>query len=188
LRFLPAILLTCGLAAAGEFPVGTKLPAINVSDHGAPAVIKPSGAKATAVLFVSTNCPVSNAYNERMNAVYRDYSARGVQFAFVNSNANEAVTEIDEHAKAHGFAFKVYKDAENVLADTLNAQFTPEVFVFDQTGTLVYHGRIDDTRELANVKSRDFRAALDAVLAGKAVAVSNTKAFGCTIKRAKKTS
>jgi hypothetical protein len=49
----------------------------------------------------------------------------------------------------------------------------------------VYHGRIDDTRDLAKVKSQDFRAALDAVLAGRPVAVSNTKAFGCTIRRAK---
>jgi hypothetical protein len=123
-----------------------------------------------------------------MAAVYRDYANRGVQFAFVNSNANESVAEIDEHAKASNFGFKVFKDVNNVLADHLNAQFTPEVFVFDNAGTLVYHGRIDDSRDVANVKSQDFRATLDAVLAGKPVAAPDTKAFGCTIKRAKATS
>jgi hypothetical protein len=188
MRSFIAVFFACGLALAAEFPVGSKLPEIRVTDHGNPAVVNTTATKATALLFVSTNCPVSNAYNERMNAVYRDYSARGVQFAFVNSNVNESVSEIDEHARAHNFGFKVYKDADGMLADTVNAQFTPEVFLFDSTGTLVYHGRIDNTRELANVKSQDFRAALDAVLAGKPVAVANTKAFGCTIRRAKRAS
>ena len=189
MRFVYAILLTCALTGtAAEFPVGSKLPSIGLTDHGSPAVISPSATKATAVIFVSTNCPVSNAYNERMVAIHKDYSGRDVQFVFVNANANEPVAEIDQHAKANNFGFKVYKDIDNVLADKLDAQFTPEVFLFDKTGTLVYHGRIDDTRELANVKSQDFRAALDAVLAGKPVPVANTKAFGCTIKRAKKTS
>jgi hypothetical protein len=62
------------------------------------------------------------------------------------------------------------------------------VFLFDRTGTLIYHGRIDDSRDLANVKSQDLRLTLDAVLAGQPVPVANTKAFGCTIKRAKATS
>jgi hypothetical protein len=188
MRSFLAVLFACGLASAAEFPIGSKLTEIRVTDHGSPAVVKTTASKATAVVFVSTNCPVSNAYNERMNALYRDYSGRGVQFAFVNSNVNESVGEIDEHARAHNFGFKVYKDADGMLADTVNAQFTPEVFLFDSSGTLVYHGRIDDTRQVANVKSQDFRAALDAVLADKPVAVANTKAFGCTIRRAKRTS
>jgi hypothetical protein len=179
MRIFAATLMLAGAGLAGEFPVGSKYPG---------GFVDPAAAKATAVVFVSTNCPVSNAYNERMAAVYRDYSGRGVQFAFVNSNSNESVPEIEEHAKAKNLGFKVYKDADNVLADKLNAQYTPEVFVFDKAGTLVYHGRIDDTREVANVKSQDFRAALDAVLAGQAVPVAETKAFGCTIKRARKTS
>jgi thiol-disulfide isomerase/thioredoxin len=188
MRSLLAILFACGIAAGAEFPPGSKLAEIRVMDHGSPAVVNFADSKATAVVFVSTNCPVSNAYNERMNAVYTDYQARGVRFAFVNANVNESVAEIDEHARAKNFRFKVYKDVDNVLADKLNAQFTPEVFLFDNTGTLVYHGRIDDTRETANVKSQDFRAALDAALAGRPVPVANTKAFGCTIRRGKQAS
>jgi hypothetical protein len=123
-----------------------------------------------------------------MSAIYKEYSGKGVQFAFVNANEQESQADADEHAKQHNLGFKVYKDVNNVLADQFNAQNTPEVFLFDQTGRLVYHGRIDDSRELANVKSRDFRTALDAVLSGQPVPVVNTKQFGCTIKRAKKAS
>jgi hypothetical protein len=187
MRSIPVFLLACGMAVAGEFPVGSKLTEIKVTDSGSAAVVKPSAAKATAVIFVSTQCPVSNAYNERMKALNSEYSGKGVQFAFVNSNHNEAATEVADHASKN-LSAKVYKDMDNVLADKLNAQYTPEVFVFDNGGTLVYHGRIDDSREEGGVKSKDLRAALDAALAGKPVPAADTKAFGCTIKRVKKTS
>jgi hypothetical protein len=48
---------------------------------------------------------------------------------------------------------------------------------------LRYHGRVDDNRNLARVTSQDLPAALDAIAAGKSLAVPETKAFGCTIKR-----
>jgi hypothetical protein len=188
MRSAVAALLFCGALVAGEFPVGSKLDNIKVTDHGKATTINPSGAKATAVVFVSTECPVSNAYNERFTELYRAYDGKGVQFAFVNANSTESVSAIDSHAKSHSFPFTVYKDENNVLADKLNAQYTPEVFLFDSTGKLVYHGRIDDSRELSNVKSKDTRAALDAMLAGKAVPTAETKAFGCAIKRVKGTS
>jgi thioredoxin-related protein len=188
MRTAAAALLFSFALVGGEFPVGSKLDKINVTQNGAPVTVNPSAAKATAVVFVSVQCPVSNAYNARFNELYKDYAARGVQFAFVNANSNESVAEIDKHAQSNSFAFKVSKDVDNVLADKLNAQYTPEVFLFDNKGTLVYHGRIDDSRELAGVKSKDTRAALDAMLSGSAVPTAETKAFGCTIKRAKRTS
>jgi thioredoxin-related protein len=188
MRSAVATLLFCSALVAGEFPVGSKVDKIQVTDHGKATTINPSSAKATAVVFVSTQCPVSNAYNQRFTDLYRDYSGKDVQFTFVNANNNESVSEIDNHAKSQSFPFTVYKDENNVLADKLNAQYTPEVFLFDKSGKLVYHGRIDDSRELSNVKAKDTRAALDAMIAGKAVPTAETKAFGCTIKRVKGTS
>ena len=175
------------LAAAADFPIGSQISDIRVNDHGSQVSIKPAAAKATAVVFVSVQCPVSNAYNERMASIYREYSGKGVQFAFVNANEQESQEAVDAHAKEHNLGFKVYKDQGNVLADSLNAQVTPEVFLFDHGGKLMYHGRIDDSRDLDRVTSSDFRTALNAVLAGQLVTVANTKQFGCTIKRVKKT-
>jgi thioredoxin-related protein len=188
MRVFAMLVAASASLVAGEFPIGSQVSDIRVTDHGAPAVIRPAAAKATAIVFVSVECPVSNAYNERMAAIYKDYSGKDVQFAFVNANEQESQAAADDHAKQHNLGFKVYKDVNNVLADQFNAQNTPEVFLFDHSGKLVYHGRIDDSRELSNVKSKDFRAALDAVLAGQPVSVANTKQFGCTIKRAKKAS
>jgi peroxiredoxin len=139
----------------------------------------------TVLMFIATKCPISNDYNERMNAVYNDYASKGVKFVAIYSNHTEPAAEVEEHAAKHGFPFKVYKDHNNVVADRLGAQFTPEIFLLDKGGALRYHGYIDDSRNPANIKVQGLRTALDAVLAGRAVEKAETKAFGCTIKRVK---
>ena len=53
---------------------------------------------------------------------------------------------------------------------------------------MVYHGQIDDSRNPANIKRQSLRVVLEALLTGKPVQVTETKAFGCTIKRVKKPS
>lgn len=142
----------------------------------------------TVLMFIATQCPISNDYNDRMNALYRDYSGRGVKFIGINSNSTEPAQEVQSHAAKHGFAFPVYKDYNNVVADRFGAQVTPEIFVIDRNGVIAYHGYIDDSRNPANIKHQGLRLALDALLAGQPVEKASTKAFGCTIKRAKTTS
>ena len=90
------------------------------------------------------------------------------------------------HAKSVGFVFPVYKDPNNALADRFDAQVTPETYVIDSSGTLVYHGQIDDSRNEKRVQQQALRMALDAVLAGKPLTVAETKAFGCSIKRVRR--
>jgi cytochrome oxidase Cu insertion factor (SCO1/SenC/PrrC family) len=141
----------------------------------------------TVVTFISTQCPVSNSYNDRMNAIFKDYSAKGVKFIFVNANRTESPSEVEEHAKSVGFAFPVYKDVNNQLADKFGAQVTPESYVIDAAGVIRYHGSVDDSQNPARVEKRTLRMALDAVLSGAPVSIQQTKAFGCTIKRVRKT-
>jgi len=139
---------------------------------------------ATVVMFISTRCPVSNAYDERMEDLAKRYGPKGVGFIGVNSNVNEPAPEIAAHARDHGFTFPVVKDDRSRTADAYGAQHTPEIFVVDRDGVVRYHGRIDENRDdPAAVKSPDLKNALDSLLAGRAVAVPATKAFGCSIKR-----
>jgi alkyl hydroperoxide reductase subunit AhpC len=131
---------------------------------------------------------VSNSYNQRMTDLYKDYTSKNVKFIFVNANRSEAASEVRDHAKRVGFPFAVYKDPNNVLADRFDAQVTPETFVIDSSGTIRYHGSIDDSMDESHVRVRRLRAALDALLAGKSLPATETKAFGCTIKRVRKAS
>ena len=107
------------------------------------------------MIFVSTACPISNGYNDRMKAVSNDYSAKGVHFIFINANSSESPAEIAEHAKAHGFPFAVYKDANGAAADLFGAQVTPETYVMDKDGVLRYHGYVDDSVTEARVTTMD---------------------------------
>ena len=173
------------LLTASAAPV----PSLHVRDMaGAPVTIETSRAKATVVVFYSVLCPVSNEYNDRMSQLFGAYKSKSVQFAFVDSNSNESVAEIAKHAKLAEYPFPVYKDVRNAVADTLGAEATPEAFVLDATGVIRYRGYIDDARNEARVKVHGLQDAIDAVLVGKRVERAVTKSFGCTIKRARKSS
>jgi peroxiredoxin len=137
------------------------------------------------LMFIATQCPYSNAYNDRMRDMAAAYAKKGVLLVGINSNKTESLEEAAAHAKAHAFAFPVLKDPGNKVADLYDAKRTPEIFVIGKDGKLLYHGRIDDNSDdSSKVTSPDLKNALDALLAGKPVAKAETKAFGCTIKRA----
>jgi peroxiredoxin len=185
---LGMLVLGTSLLYAQQFQIGSKVDDFSITDlSGKSTSFHSLKGDVTVLVFTSTMCPVSNAYNERMNALYKDYSGKGVKFIFLNANANEAPAEVAEHAKVN-FSFPVYKDPGNVVADRFGAQVTPETYVIDKDGVLRYHGAIDDQRTEARVQLKGLRLALDSVLTGKPVETTQTKAFGCTIKRARKTS
>ena len=141
---------------------------------------------AIVVMFIATQCPVSNAYNERMVTLYNDYQPKGVAFIGINSNKQEDIEEVKDHSQKHHFEFPVLKDWNNVIADRFKASVTPEIYVLNSNFEELYHGRIDDSRRESDVRSQDLRSALNEILAGKPVSKTETKAFGCSIKRVSK--
>jgi len=141
------------------------------------------GEKGTVIVFLSTQCPVVREYNERINQAFNEYKSKGIAFIGINSNSTESPEQIRSHAK-ETYSFPVLIDKSNILADELNASVTPEVFLFDSAGKLIYKGAVDNDRSGKNVTENYLRNALDALLAAKPIAKSSTKAFGCTIKRA----
>ncbi|MBS1491956.1 MAG: thioredoxin family protein [Bacteroidetes bacterium] len=142
-----------------------------------------SGSEYTVIMFWSTVCPNVQPYTSRINSLAGEYMPKGVSFWAVNSNNNESTEEVKNHKTEKGYPFPVLKDNGSVVADLFGAQKTPEVFVVDKNMTLVYHGRIDNDRDEANVTSSDLKNALDDLLAGRPVAKSTTVSFGCGIKR-----
>ena len=185
---LSAASLAAPAARAADLKIGAPAPdfTLPAASDGKAIALKDLLAKnkAVAVVFIATKCPVSNAYNTRMAALGKEYVAKGVFLVGINSNKTEPAAEVKEHAEKHGFTFPVLKDDGNKIADAYGAAKTPEVFVLDPKGILLYHGRIDESQDDArNVRSPDLRNALEAILAGKPVPTAETKAFGCTIKR-----
>jgi peroxiredoxin len=139
--------------------------------------------KAIVLMFIATQCPVSNAYNSRMVKLYNEYSKKDIAVIGINSNKQESADEIKDHSNKNGFKFPVLKDINNVVADKFGAGHTPEIFVLNSNYEILYHGRIDDSRDESEVESKDLAAALNEILSGEPVSNPKTKAFGCTIKR-----
>jgi len=174
------------IAALAMLGAPGKVESIKATDlDGKPVEMQTAG-KITTVIFISTQCPISNDYNERMKALYNEFSAKGVQFAFLNSNSTESSADAAEHARKHGFPFRVLKDVNNVEADRFSAEFTPHVFVIGKNSEIIYRGAIDDSRPADKVSKTYLKDVLNAALEGKPLPVTQTKAFGCTIKRVKK--
>ncbi len=155
--------------AVGTMIDDFKLPDIGGAERSLKAL---SGKNGAVLIFISVQCPVSNGYNERMQKLADDYKAKAEPIAVVKAHAS------DKH-----FTFTVLKDDGNKIADRLGATRTPEAYVIDASGKLVYHGRIDNSQNTANITSNDLRDALDEMISGKPISKTGGAAFGCTIKR-----
>jgi peroxiredoxin len=141
------------------------------------------GSKGTVLIFIATQCPVSNGYNERMEKLAQDFKARGINVIGINSNSTESAADVKDHAAKNNLTFTILKDNGNKVADTLGATRTPEAYFLDAGNKLLYHGRIDNSRDITQVNSSELRDALEATLAGKPVPKATANAFGCSIKR-----
>ena len=177
-------------AGAGEVPappaIGATiedftLPDVDNKEHSLKSL---AGKNGTVLIFIAVQCPVSNAYNERMEKLAEDYKAKGIAVIGINANASEDAAAVKAHAAEHKLSFTILKDSGNKIADKLGAAVTPEAYFLDANNKLLYHGRIDNSRNAAQIETSDLRNALDAALAGKTVEKTEAKAFGCSIKRA----
>jgi peroxiredoxin len=181
-----ALLFAAASALTAEAPtIGAAAPDFQLTTLDGKSFSLSSTAKAhkaVVLMFISTQCPYSNAYNDQMKELANAYAAKGVLFAGINSNKTEDAAAALSHAKSHGHKFPIMKDPDNKVADLYDAKRTPEVYVIDAQGKLRYHGRITEDHENPS-STPDLKNALDSFLTGKPIARTETKAFGCTIKR-----
>jgi mono/diheme cytochrome c family protein len=114
-----------------------------------------------------------------------EYRAKGVQFMAVNVGADDTIVEIAAQAVEAGAAFPFVKDVDGSCAAALGVGSMPEAVVLDKDRTIRYRGRIDDQYRPGGQRGaptrHDLKEAIDAVLAGKEVAVATTPVDGCRI-------
>ncbi|MCA9122102.1 MAG: redoxin domain-containing protein [Planctomycetaceae bacterium] len=139
------------------------------------------------VTFLGTECPLVKLYSQRLQAMATEFSGQGVAFVGINPNQQDSLTELGHFAKAHEISFPLLKDPGNRVADQFGATRTPEVFVYDKSRQLRYHGRIDDQYtygiQRPKVEHEYLREAIDALLTQKQVKIAETETIGCLIGR-----
>jgi len=146
------------------------------------------GAKGTLVVFTCNACPYAKKWEERIVKLGNEATRKGIGVIAINAN-DPAVNATDDYAnmvtraKERGMKYAYALDATSDIARAFGATRTPEAFLFDAAGRLVYHGTVDDNCDDASAVKQPYLAnAVWAVAGGKAVPVAETKSIGCGIK------
>jgi len=179
-------------AMALALSIGDEIPAKNEqlkdTDGRAIKIADVSGAKGTLVIFTCNHCPYVKAWEDRIVALGNQASEKGIGVVAINSNdpkvaPDDGYEQMQQRSKDKGMKFPYAVDETSAVAKAFGATKTPEVFLFDASGKLAYHGAVDDNSESADaVKSHYLKDALEAVETGKPVSNTETKALGCGIK------
>lgn len=146
--------------------------------------------KGVIVVFTCNHCPFAKAYEERIIALDKKYAALNFPVVAVNSNdasdyEDESLDNMKKRATEKGYSFPYLQDVTQAVAKAFGATRTPQVFVLRNENakfTVQYIGTIDDNyQDPAGVTKRYVEDAVNNILAGKPVVVTQTKAVGCAI-------
>lgn len=144
--------------------------------------------KALIIVFTCNHCPYARAYEERLIKISHDYNNKSVIVVAINSNdeisyPEDSFENMKDRAVEIDLPFVYLRDDSQEIAKAYGVAYTPEIFLFDKSKKLAYKGKIDDNwREPEKVKNNYLRAAIDELLADKAISIPETFAIGCTIK------
>jgi thiol-disulfide isomerase/thioredoxin len=156
-----------------------------------------ASSKLLAIAFICNHCPTSQLYEKRIQQLADDYKDKGVALVAIEPNNPDAVlldemgyTDVGDsfedmkiRAEYRHFTFPYLYDGEDQkTSNAYGPSATPHLFIFDSERKLRYEGRVDNNMRENLVTKRDARAALDALLANKAVAVAKTPSVGCSTK------
>ena len=148
-----------------------------------------SGSKALLVIFLCRHCPYVQHVREELAKLGRDYLERSVGIIAISANdaanyPDDRPESLKEFAVELGLNYPLCYDESQNTAKAYKAACTPDFFLYDNSGKLVYRGQLDDSRPGNNipVTGRDLRAALDAVLGGYPVTTQQKPSMGCNIK------
>jgi hypothetical protein len=154
---------------------------------GTPTPLHNGESAATVVVFTCNHCPYALAWHNRLQAVARDYLPHGVRVLQINANdaeryPHDSPAAMAERVHAGEFAGPYLHDSSQEVARAWGAAVTPDVYVLDAEGQIVYHGAPDADHNDESLDAEWLREALDDVLAGQPVARAETKPVGCSIK------
>ncbi len=202
---IKALFFTCGLLAVtgglsfAETEVGKAAPNFSLPDtNGKTWGLSDLKGKYVVLEWYQPDCPfVRKHYRSgNMQGLQKEYTAKGVTWLTIDSSApgqegNYPAAKLNEIAVQDGSARTgLLLDPAGEVGRMYGAKTTPDMYIIDPKGILVYKGAIDNKRstDLADVKTATnyVQVALDAAMAGKTVSTTATQPYGCSVKYASK--
>ena len=148
-------------------------------------------AKGFIVVFTCNTCPYAVAYEDRIEALNKKYAKKGYPVVAIMPNNTDVkpgdnLKAMKVRAKEKGFTFPYLMDEGQKIYPQYGATKTPHIYILEKTkkgNQVKYIGAIDDNyKDASQVKMKYAEDAVDALLNGKEVKVSKTRAIGCSIK------
>lgn len=173
-----------------EIPLGTalipfELPDTNGTKFRSDRLIGPKG---LLVIFTCNHCPYAKAVWPRTIAIAQAAQGRGIQTVAINPNINpdypeDAPAVMKTKIKEWGIPFPYLIDESQEAARAYKAQCTPDIYLFDGAGRLVYHGRVDDNwQDASRVTRHELKEAVTNLAEGKPIPPKQHPSIGCSIK------
>ena len=148
-------------------------------------------AKGYIVVFTCNHCPFAKAYESRIMELDKKFSSKNYPVIAINPNdvsvvPDDSFENMVVRSKEKGYTFPYLYDESQEIASAYGATRTPHLFVLqkvDDKFIVKYIGAIDNNTEDAEKADKKYvEEAVDALIAGKSVSTTETKAIGCGIK------
>lgn len=188
-----SIFALAAFTTANELPIGSNLPKaeVKMQDVSGKEITLKKAMKSNGllVMFSCNTCPYVIKNQERTVEAGNYATDKKIGVVLVNSNEafrgdEDSYEAMKTYAKEQGYKWYYTVDKNSELADAFGAKKTPECFLFDKNGKLVYHGAIDDNPSTASAVTRKhLKEAIDEMTAGKDISVKTSRSVGCSIKR-----
>ncbi len=178
------------LVESVDLPLGTGMPAFRLRDpcgkiHSHATL---SGKKGLVVVFNCNHCPYANAQWPRLVRLARHARQLDINIVAINANIHpdypeDAPEKMKGKINELGIDFPYLVDESQNVARAFKAQCTPDPYLFDGNGRLVYHGRIDDNwQDESKVTREELKEAVENLAAGRPIAEQQHSSMGCSIK------
>jgi len=191
-----ALVASPALAGSGKYnkvvgpgdpaPVFSGIPAV-MGDKDTSLSLGDIKEDVVVVVFLANHCPVVVNYEDRIIDFANAYKGKSVKIVglCVNDMDSDRLPAIKDRVKEKGYNYVYGYDASQAIGKAYGATNTPQFFVLDKNRTIRYTGAMDDNQNESKVSKHYLRDAVDAVLKGESVEVSETRAVGCGIRYTK---
>jgi peroxiredoxin len=171
------------VSAGDKAPTFSGIPAVQ-GDEAASLSLGDIKEDVVVLVFLGNHCPVVQAYDDRIIDFTNDYKGKSVKVVGVSVNDldSDRLPAIKRYVKDKGLNYVYGYDESQQIGRAYGATNTPQFFVLDKDRVIRYLGAMDDNMNEAKVTKKYLRDAVDAVLKGETVEISETQPKGCGVK------
>ena len=174
-------------------PLGTKMPSFDLLGIDGKTYTNEDFADklGTLVMFICNHCPFVKHVNDELVNLTNELLAQNIGVIGINSNdssqekyAEDSFEKMKEYSQQLGYKFPYVVDTDQSAAKSFTAQCTPDFFLFDNNGSLIYRGQLDGSRPGNDkpVDGESLRNAVSSMLAGEEPLELQLPSMGCNIK------